>query len=69
MRLKLFETLPNTEGVLPSEVGKQGPWIGVIFDNGYVYGFWKKQSEDWESYPDIYFDEARRHAEPCDRSL
>lgn len=32
--------LPASRGVLPSEVGQPGPWFGVRWPCGHVYGWW-----------------------------
>jgi hypothetical protein len=51
MLLEIHENLPEAKGVLPSEVGKYGPWIAVRMDDGGLYGFWRIDT----SY---YFSEA-----------
>ena len=37
-----MESLPAGPGVLPSEVGKLGPWYGVRWPDGTIYGWWHR---------------------------
>ena len=54
MKVELFDELPDLPGVLPSEVGQYGPWIGVRYDDETVYGFWKLDCSH-------YLKEAEKH--------
>lgn len=54
MKLEIHEKLPERHGVLPSEVGKYGPWIAVRMEDGGLYGYWRIDTSH-------YFTEASKH--------